>query len=143
MPDPVPAAIPADAGPIPAGLLPVTAQGRTAFLVARRAVTHREYAARVPRHRFTEAEADLPVTGISWWAARNFASAQGCRLLTEAEWLLARDTPGFAPAGMRLWEWLATDQEGDDRPVRGVAGSARRPPRGNDDVTFRLAADPR
>lgn len=46
--------------------------------------------ARLPRRFFEDDQyRDRPVTGISWWAARSYATWRGCRLPTSLEWEIA------------------------------------------------------
>jgi hypothetical protein len=128
----------------PEGMLLVRDQaGAPAFFVDRLPVSHRQYAELVRTHRHKAAEADRPVTGVSFDAARDYARARGKRLLHADEWPAALDTLGFVPAGMRTWEWV------DDglptaklRPIRRVNdGNGQRSGTGNAATTFRLAQD--
>jgi formylglycine-generating enzyme required for sulfatase activity len=118
------------------------AAGRPLVFVERAPVTHRAYAEVVKTHHVPAGEADRPVTGVGYDAARSFAHAQGKRLLRADEWQPALDTLGFIPAGMRTWEWVDDGHDtAREHAVRRVPdGSARRRSTDAHDVTFRLAA---
>ena len=83
------------------------------------------------------------MTGVSFDYAKTYAKMRGKRLLRDDEWTAALDTLGFAPAGMRTWEWVDDGKaEAKQRPVRRVnEGKATRKPAGGKDITFRLAQD--
>jgi len=117
-------------------------KGRAIVWVERTPVTNRAYAETVKGHRFAADDADRPVTGVSFEAARSYARQRGKRLLRADEWPPARDTLGFIPAGMRTWEWVDDGKDGKDRAVRRVPDdSSRKKAAGDKDVTFRLAED--
>jgi eukaryotic-like serine/threonine-protein kinase len=143
-----PDANPADAGPpaptAPEGMILVRRfDGSAAFFCDRNPVSNREYAEKVRSHHYPAAEANRPVTGISYENAKNFAKLSGKRLLRDGEWTLALDTLGFVPAGMRLWEWVDDGRESDrERAVRRVnEGKDKRKASGDKTITFRLAQD--
>ena len=72
----------------------------------------------VPRDWARQAEdPDLPVTGVSWWAADAFARWSGGRLPRQEEWLLVATGPDARP-----WPWGARYD-----PDAAVTGE-RRPP---------------
>jgi serine/threonine-protein kinase len=130
---------------IDAMLLVRDGAGRPLVHVDRNPVTNRAYAEVVKAHRYAPADADRPVTGVSFDEARNFAKTRGKRLLRPDEWEPALDTLGFIPAGMRTWEWIDDGRDdARDHAVRRVPdGAARRRATDDKDVTFRLARTPR
>jgi hypothetical protein len=118
-------------------------KGKPLVWAERTPVGNKAYAEVVKTHKFAADDADRPVTGVSFEAARSYAKQRGKRLLRADEWPPARDTLGFIPAGMRTWEWVDDGKEGKDHPVRRVPDDAARRKSSDDrDVTFRLAEDP-
>jgi serine/threonine-protein kinase len=128
----------------PEGMLLVRdAEGKPAFFVGRTPVSNREYGELIRSHKYKKADADRPVTGVSFDYARTYARMRGMRLLGVDEWKTALDTFGFVPAGMRTWEWVDDGKdEAKKRPVRRVnEGKDTRKPSGDKTITFRLAKD--
>ena len=67
-----------------------------AFYIDKYEVTNEEFKAVFPGHSFEEGLDDLPVTGITWKQASDYAAAVGKRLPTEQEWeKAARGPQGF------------------------------------------------
>jgi serine/threonine-protein kinase len=126
-----------------AGMLAVARASGKALWVDRLPVANRAYAELTRGHRYAPEDADKPVVGVSFEAARAYARARGRRLLRPDEWPAARDTLGFIPAGMRIWEWVDDGAPGaKERPVWRVPDErARKKAAGERDVTFRLALD--
>ena len=125
-------------------LLVATAGNRPAFFVDRAPVSNRAYAELNPGHHVPPDELSAPLIGLSYTAARDYAHARGKRLIRDAEWQSALDTFGFAPAGMRYWEWVddGTEDSARDHAVRRVEGGvSRHPSHGDKYTTFRLAQD--
>lgn len=56
------------------------------FYIDRTEVTNAQFALFNPEHRFMASEADLPVTGISWQEASDYARWMGGSLPTEEQW---------------------------------------------------------
>jgi serine/threonine-protein kinase len=144
-PTPVDASPPATPEPAaPEGMIVVRdAADKPAFYVARTPVSNREYGELIRSHKYKKADADRPVTGVSFDYARAYAKMRGMRLLGVDEWKTALDTFGFVPAGMRTWEWVDDGKdEAKTRPVRRVnEGKDTRKPAGDKTITFRLAKD--
>ncbi len=135
---------PPEPAPPPEGMLLVPAAGgKPAFYVDRAVVTNVDYAALIRSHTYKKADKDRPVTGIPFDYAASYARLKGKRLLRAGEWPRALATDGFAPPGMKLWEWLddGDDARADRAVGRAPASLARRAPSGDKSTTFRLAQD--
>ncbi|MDD5090275.1 MAG: SUMF1/EgtB/PvdO family nonheme iron enzyme [Candidatus Wallbacteria bacterium] len=74
------------------------------FYIDRHEVTNRDYAAFDPRHFYQDMEADMPVTGVTWNDAEEYARWAGKRLPTEFEW----EKAGRGPFG-RIFPWGDSD----------------------------------
>jgi eukaryotic-like serine/threonine-protein kinase len=142
-PDAAPVSVPVVAPEPPAGMLPVRIGDRTAFFVDRFAVTNKQYAELIKTHKFPTAEKNSPVTNVSFEYAKAYAKMRGKRLVTAGEWDSVQLTNGFAPAGMKYWEWVDDGKPSDkQRPVRRPnGGESKRPATGDKVTTFRLAQD--
>jgi len=57
-----------------------------AFYIDKFEVTNLQYQQVYPEHKFARGQEELPVTGVSWEKATQYASRVGKRLPTEAEW---------------------------------------------------------
>lgn len=57
-----------------------------AFYIDRHEVTNEQFKKVFPGHTFTKGQEQLPVSGVSWTQAAQYAQAVGKRLPTEAEW---------------------------------------------------------
>ncbi|HEX71798.1 MAG TPA: hypothetical protein ENN65_00565, partial [Candidatus Hydrogenedentes bacterium] len=57
-----------------------------AFYIDRHEVTNEQFKKVFPGHTFTKGKEQLPVSGVSWTQATQYAQAVGKRLPTEAEW---------------------------------------------------------
>lgn len=65
------------------------------FYIDKFEVTNAQFQEVFPNHKFQESEANLPVSGVSWNRATQYAEAVGKRLPTEEEWeKAARGTEG-------------------------------------------------
>ena len=116
--------------------------GMRGFFVDRAAVTNAAYAEKVKAHRYAKALGDRPVTGASFAQAQAYARKRGKRLLRTDEWDRALAADRFAPAGMRIWEWVDDGvPSARERHVRKGGESGHRPPAGRPDIGFRLALD--
>ena len=56
------------------------------YLIDQNEVTHEEFKARFPDHRFRKNAAQHPVTKVTWHRAKEYCEKVGGRLPTEAEW---------------------------------------------------------
>lgn len=151
---PADAAVTIDAEPVvladpvaPEGMVLVRrASGEPWLFVAKRAVSHGEYAKARPDektlHRWRKKNAET-VVAVSFASALSFAEQQGGRLPSPEEWQAAAKAEGFEPAG-DLWEWVDDGTEGVQarRPVVNAQGKTdRMRPRAHGQVTFRVARD--
>ena len=76
----------------------------TAFRIDRHPVTNEQYKKYNPDHTFPEGKESEPVTGISWYDARDYSVWAGKRLPTEEEWEKASRGPDGRP-----YPWGKTD----------------------------------
>ncbi|MCH7501135.1 MAG: SUMF1/EgtB/PvdO family nonheme iron enzyme [Nitrospinae bacterium] len=56
------------------------------YLIDQSEVTHEEFKAQFPGHRFRPGAAHHPVTKVTWYRAKEYCEKVGARLPTEAEW---------------------------------------------------------
>lgn len=95
-------------------------------------VTNAQYKLAFPNHSFAEKDAQLPVTGVSWKQATEYAKIVGKRLPTEEEWeKAARGADG------REFPW-GNNFEPDRLNFAGTRGAGAVQPAGS----FRAGASP-
>lgn len=56
------------------------------FLIDQKEVTHEEFQAQFPNHKFRKGAAQHPVTKVTWYQAKEYCEKIGGRLPTEPEW---------------------------------------------------------
>ena len=92
------------------------------FYMDKYEVTNKEFQNQFPNHSFPEGQDMLPVSGVTWAEANDYARAVNKRLPTEAEWeKAARGTDGREfPWGMDWVDEMCHSEETNARGARSV-----------------------